>query len=275
MKCSILPSLALLYLFSVFSTGAGMDQTALGLVKSHSDMHVVVLGDSNSSIGGDECDQPQGWTKWFCELFRPASMHNYARSGATWTNTTLTRHNETENTPLLGNNNVIYNQVRRLFTAYDNGIQPEPHLIIIAAGTNDVWFTKSRPHVFDDTPERAFQIKDITQLLPSKVLSLAAAVRYNTELLRSRFPQARIILLTPMQCTAASNQQTHRAGELIAECAGLLGVDVIRQDTICCIDRDKELQQHIYTIDGIHTNPAGAEQNGRILYDAITKILQH
>ena len=37
----------------------------------HSIINVVILGDSNSSIGGDNCDNPRGWTKWFPYEFKP------------------------------------------------------------------------------------------------------------------------------------------------------------------------------------------------------------
>ena len=49
--------------------------------------HVAILGDSNTWLGGDQCDQPRGWNKWFKDYFAPASCRSYARSGATLTNT--------------------------------------------------------------------------------------------------------------------------------------------------------------------------------------------
>ena len=56
-----------------------------GNIQAQSVMHVVILGDSNTFIGGDQCDKPQGWNKWFKELANPLSCRSYARSGATWT----------------------------------------------------------------------------------------------------------------------------------------------------------------------------------------------
>ena len=60
--------------------------------------HVVILGDSNTSIGGDMCDNPKGWNKWFAEQFDSKSCRSYARSGATWTHTKSTRRNPEQNT---------------------------------------------------------------------------------------------------------------------------------------------------------------------------------
>ena len=108
-------------------------------------LHVVILGDSNTWIGGDDCDQPQGWNKWFKDVFQPTTCKSYARSGATWTNTPQTHRNTLENIEVLGNDNVIYNQICRLQEAIDSGIQHTPQLILILAGTNDAWFTKARP----------------------------------------------------------------------------------------------------------------------------------
>ena len=58
--------------------------------------HVAILGDSNTWLGGDQCDQPRGWNKWFKDYFAPASCRSYARSGATWTNTARTKRNPDE-----------------------------------------------------------------------------------------------------------------------------------------------------------------------------------
>ena len=67
--------------------------------------HVVILGDSNTWIGGDYCDKPRGWNKWFKDAFQPTSIRSYARSGATWTNTPTTQMNTQETTDILGNDN--------------------------------------------------------------------------------------------------------------------------------------------------------------------------
>ena len=83
----------------------------------HPTLHVVLLGDSNTWIGGDDCDKERGWNTWFKQLFQPASCKSYARSGATWTNTKVTKRNPKENIGNLGNDNVIYNQVVRLIDA--------------------------------------------------------------------------------------------------------------------------------------------------------------
>lgn len=275
MKRLLCPLFALLLMITYSSAGEGSSAKGDTSVaqRSPADMHVVILGDSNSSIGGDSCNLAPGWTKWFNEAFAPASCRSYARSGATWTNTSRTVRNEEENTGLLSDNNVIYNQVCRLISAHQSGIQPTPNLIIVAAGTNDAWFLKRRPKALQ--PAIVTDTAALSQLKPSSILTLADAVTYNCLLLKRHFPEARIILLTPMQCTATTTERIRTVGDIISRCGELLDLPVVRQDSICCISREQEAVHHRYTVDGIHTNAAGAEINGLRLAHVIDSIMQH
>lgn len=114
---------------------------------NHSHLHVVLLGDSNTFIGGDDCDKDRGWSKWFKERFSPSTCKSYARSGATWTNCSKTKINTEEYSEKLTDNNVIFNQVLRLIQATKEGNEPQPDLIMIMAGTNDAWFKSSRTSI--------------------------------------------------------------------------------------------------------------------------------
>ena len=180
-------------------------------------LHVVILGDSNTWLGGDDCSKPRGWNKWFNDAMEPASIRSYARSGATWTHTPATTRNTQENIGVLGDNNVISNQVHRLVEASENGRQTTPDLILIMAGTNDVWFNDKRPHALEATGDAT---------------TLTGAVKLNVELLRETFPQSQIILMTPMQTTAAPVDSIAKAGDLI-EAEGLnQGCSVIRMASV-------------------------------------------
>ena len=90
-----------------------------GLLHAQLPMNIVLLGDSNTWIGGDECDKPQGWNKWFKDLANPLSCHSYARSGATWTHTSLTDYDTEEDTGVLSDNNVVYKKIETLHISYD------------------------------------------------------------------------------------------------------------------------------------------------------------
>ncbi len=238
-------------------------------------LHFVILGDSNTSIGGDLCNEPKGWTRWFVERIQPASCRSYARSGATWCNTAVTRRNTKENIGRLGNNNVIFNQVCRLQEAFDAGKQVAPDVIIIAAGTNDAWFEKERPNIYDRSVAQAFQssISDFTQRKPNEALSLAESVRLSCELLQQKFPQARLILLTPMQTTQADFERTERVGNVIEHCGHRMSIPVIRQDYLNGVYNLQEAASPLRTYDGTHTSIEGAKRNGYFLARQIEALL--
>lgn len=242
----------------------------------HSHINVVLLGDSNTSIGGDSCDQAKGWSKWFKDVFAPASCYSYARSGATWTNTVRTRRNEEEYTERLSDNNVVYNQACRLISANRAGQQVSPQLIMIAAGTNDAWFGKQRPQRYAKTATQVFAAtsKMMAQTPIAQVTTLAESVRYVCEMLMVAFPDAQIILMTPMQCTAASAEDIRKVGDIIEECGQQMSLAVIRQDAASAVSRIRESMRHTYTSDGTHTNEKGAKRNGTYIAHMLEALLQ-
>lgn len=228
-------------------------------------IHIAMLGDSNTWLGGDQCDQPRGWSKWFCECVRPASCKSYARSGATWTNTQRTKSNPQEYTEVLSDDNVAFNQIVRLKEACATGEQPAPDLIIISLGTNDAWFTKRRPGLFGISPEQAFADSAITAKKPNEVCTLAESVRYACELLRQTFPHAQILLLTPMQTTAAPDENITLTGDIIEQCGALMGIPSVRLDKESPVRSQYERTAKRFTTDGTHTSEEGARINGLIV----------
>lgn len=248
---------------------------ALTATVAQSPRRIAILGDSNTWIGGDDCSKPKGWNKWFSELMKPATCHSFARSGATWTNTTLTKRDTKENIGILGDNNVIFNQVCRLKEATDRSAQNTPQLILILAGTNDVWFADKRPDAMKMTAKYAYAHGDnLKAKKPSEVTSLAECIKYNVDLLRSYYPKAQIVLLTPMQTTAASKEDVQKAGDIIEESGKLLSCPVIRLDADSIIDSKAEKLKHHYTSDGTHTNPTGAKHLGTHVAAEVKKILK-
>lgn len=238
-------------------------------------LHVVILGDSNTWIGGDDCEKPQGWNKWFKDVLQPMTCKSYARSGATWTNTSQTRRNTQENIEKLGDDNVIYNQICRLQEAVDEGIQNTPQLILILAGTNDAWFLKARPNALSIPSCKAYcTCCTINDRPVNEVLTLAESVHYGCELLRTAYPEARIILLTPLQSVAAGTENIAKAGDIIEDCGQKMGLSVIRLDKDGGIDAAKEKVKHHLTIDGTHTSETGARQVGTFIAGQITALLQ-
>ncbi|HBC21695.1 MAG TPA: SGNH/GDSL hydrolase family protein [Porphyromonadaceae bacterium] len=240
-------------------------------------LNVVLLGDSNTWIGGDDCSKPKGWPKWFAEKFRPASCRSYARSGATWTNTASTLLDITDYSEVLGDNNVIYNQVMRLVDAVDSGSQVVPDIIILYAGTNDAWFQSRRPGVFSEMPQDAFADTSgfITSRKPSEVLSLAASVRYDCELLMQRFPEAQIVLVTPAQATVCGYDEIRKVSDIIAECGCRMSLPVISLDKCGGTYRAAENVKRTNTYDGAHTSEQGARRHGYFIASQLTAVLQY
>lgn len=217
---------------------------------TQSNVRIAILGDSNTWLGGDDCSNRKGWTYWFKNIVRPKECTSFARSGATWTNTESTVVDIKENIGVLGDNNVIMNQVERLRKATAEGKMVSPDIIIIAAGTNDAWFKDKRPGAFIDD---------------GTYMSLHGAVTNNCEQLKSLYPNTRIIVLTPLQTTAADLSLIRKAGDIIQTAAERLGAEVIRQDKVMKVDCKREKTKHLYTYDGTHTSIKGAKSNGEYI----------
>ena len=224
-------------------------------------LHVAMLGDSNTFIGGNDCTGERGWSKWFAEQLHPSSCHSYARSGATWTHTPQTTRNTTFYSEVLTDDNVVSNQVYRLCDTCATGRQPIPDLIIIMAGTNDAWFVHRRPMAF---------CADTT----TGSLTLAGAVTLCCKQLRSAFPQASIVLVTPLQTTAAPLERIQQTGNIIEQCGRQMDIPVIRLDRESCISCNDEQRRRHYTTDGTHTSVAGAREVGTLLAHRIKELLQ-
>ena len=221
-----------------------------GVVHAQLPMHIVLLGDSNTFLGGDECDKAEGWNKWFKDLVEPLSCRSYARSGATWTHTSKTTYDVEENIGVLSDNNVIYNQINRLKEAYQAGRQPMPDLIVIMAGTNDLWFADKRPD------------------------ALSKWIEYDCEGLRETFPQTRVVLVTPPTFVKVGMDKQHRAADEIEACVRKLQLEVVRLDQADGMFQASDMIQKGYSKDGVHTTIAGAKVLGQCIYEQVKAILQ-
>lgn len=235
---------------------------------------VVLLGDSNTWIGGDDCSVPRGWNFWFAKDMAPGSIRSYARSGATWSHTSRTTPDTSEYSEVITDNNVVYNQVMRLMEAVDSGIQTTPDLIMIAAGTNDAWFPQFRPEEFSRTSREALgrEVGELLRLHPGKILSLPAAVRYDLLILQGRFPMARIIVMTPLQSVKISPEMLADVSAIIEEVASATGAAVIRQDLLCPVDSRNEMTHRRLTTDGTHTSEEGARRDAAVIADCVRQI---
>lgn len=235
---------------------------------------IIILGDSNIWLAGDSCDNHTGWTAWMKDTLRPRSCVSYARSGASWSHTTETKKNTTENIAVLGNDNVIYNQVMRLREDYAAGKCRKPDIIIIASGGNDAWFVHKRPQEFDRSVDEVFAIPASSLLgnAPCEVVSLPGAIRYDCLLLKQTFPDAQIIFSTSTPMVKVEPQMLGKVCDIIEHSGDRMGIPTLRLDKAGLISRDDEMKAHIHTYDGIHTNEKGAEKIGRYVAEKLMKI---
>ncbi|MDE7471373.1 MAG: SGNH/GDSL hydrolase family protein [Paramuribaculum sp.] len=236
---------------------------------------VVMLGDSITWLGNDDCNGEKGWTSYWKTMIEPKSCRSYARSGATWSNTSATRKNTQENVGRISNDNTVYNQVMRLKEAIASGQQPQPELIMIAAGTNDLWFPKSRPDALTGSVEKAWSesAADVLAKGPSAATSIAQSVRLVMAELAETCPAAKVIILTPLQCTKINGEKMEAGSRLIEESARKAGAMVIRQDRETPLDSISERRQLNLTYDGVHTSKAGAKAIGEALARRTIELL--
>ena len=104
------------------------------------------------------------------------------------------------------------------------------------AGTNDVWFRQ-----------------DILSTLEHVAVD-------DVDLLQTSYPDARIVLVTPMQTTKVSEELVREAADMIETVSIRMATDLVNASDTDVIDREQELQKLTFTRDGVHTNEAGAKR---------------
>lgn len=222
-------------------------------------------------IGGDSCQNECGWSHWFVRSAAPAAVDVYARSGATWTDTSSTRANPDAYSEVLDADNVVYNQVLRLINHADADPLLTPDVIVVYAGANDAWFASRRPGIFSSeeiTPliDGTFPYGNLLSS-PSGIVTLAGCVAQSCMMLRHRFPEAWLLLVTPVEMAKVPVERVTQVGNIISGVGEAMGIDVFRADREVDIRRVRELGSHpANTTDGVHTNPSGA----RLIANGIT-----
>ncbi|MDE6696115.1 MAG: SGNH/GDSL hydrolase family protein [Muribaculaceae bacterium] len=226
---------------------------------------IALLGDSMTWIGGDSCEKATGWTHTLKESGLYDNIDMLARSGATWTNTTATSPDLEFYCEVLHDNNVIYNQSLRLIEKYDQQKLADPDRIIIFAGANDAWFSDKRPGIYNSVD--SLQSIAIRENNPSNVTSLYGSVSLACGILQERFPTAKLILVTPLQMSKVSEEIILKVSDIIEKAGLSKGCTVLRGDKEIAIRHSDEVNKHIYTYDGVHTNPQGAALVGNYIVD--------
>lgn len=231
----------------------------------------ALLGDSITWLSLSS-NPERGWARYFARNMKFAELRNYARSGATWSNSATTKVDAKAYSVSTTPDNVIFNQLQRLFLDLGNGFKPD--YIVIAAGINDVWFPDARPDALARTAgeimesEQRYSDKDV-----SACTSIAESIRLVAELLWQRLPDVQVILLSPMQSTSVEYSKLRQATEIIRGCADYLGWGFISQMDEIPVNRIREKWENRLTYDGTHTSELGAKVVGDILSSKIHKLL--
>ncbi len=260
----------LFFLVTIFPMSLSLQTSAADDLPSQ----YVFLGDSMTWLGGDDCDQPKGWTKWFADGLAVGECKSYARSGATLSNTPATKENLKENVGIISDYNTVYNQIRRMQEAIAAGTQPMPDVILVGAGANDAWFLKKRPGALKMTAVEAMLL-DSARLVasPAHALTIASATRQAILMLHHIAPQATIIFLAPNQSVSVPAGNLTKAADIIAEVCNEMEIDVIRQDLYGPISAEAEKRKKNLTYDGTHTSEAGGKALGEFLLKSVSEKL--
>lgn len=220
-------------------------------------MSIAFLGDSNLWLGGDDCRNPTSWGHHIVKDGAFDRARSFARSGATITNTSVTRADTVHYTELLNDTNTLYNQALRLNGAVMRNEMRSPDLIIVSGGSNDAWFQDRRPGLFEK-----YQGKIDIKMKPEEATSLRSSLELVIRMLQSVNPDSRIVIVGPPYMTKASPEAVGRVADVMEETALAEKLQMIRLDRRDLIDPEVEARQFTLTRDGAHTLPEGAKLIG-------------
>lgn len=247
-----------------------------------SNLNVIILGDSITWLGGDECNQSRGWTRWFKEKAQPKNCRSFARSGAKLCSSDTTIEDIEEYVGNSSANNVAYNQLARIRAARNGtpasteslgSLDFDPDIILIALGTND----GSAKTSTESTIEEEFSnSSEYANYQPNELTTLEKAIRYICEQFYVLFPNVQIFIITPQQSTWASAKQYFILGDMIEYCCDFLSVNCIRLDKHSGTYRTREgMSEKRKTYDGCHTSEIGAKENGYYIYNQVKSMLKY
>lgn len=223
---------------------------------------IALLGDSQTWIGGENCQNETGWSHWLKKSGIADSIDIYARSGATWTNTLNTLADTAFYSEVLHDSNVIYNQARRLAERVKANTTPSPAIVVIFAGANDAWFADRRPGIFE---ERDSIAEYDSSTPPAEATTLQESVALTCDLLKQSLPGCRIILVSPLEMSKASAEVTAKVAGIIESTANSRGLPTLRADRDIPIRHNEEIVAPRYTYDGVHTNSSGASKVAELI----------
>ena len=217
--------------------------------------NVVLFGDSitDTKVNGE-------WVKQIINYAKFNSLTNYGRGYCTFTFKNDTVKNTTDTSNSNVGNNVIWNQYNRMVEDINNRKIPSPDCIIILAGTNDAIQTKTIGDV-NGVFNNSAQSTDVKTLT-----NLCASVRYVCELIMTNYPNAQIILATPLQMKDYNKtSQVILVRNAIISCANKMGIKIIDQTYESGIYAYAENVRPKFLSDGIHLTAEGGKKVAQFL----------
>lgn len=225
-------------------------------------LNIVMIGDSITWMGGDNCDDEDGWTYWFKQKANPKSCRSYAVSGATLCYQ-----------PSWQTQNDAYMQLQRIISDKGEGMYPNGiDLVFVAMGTNDLGNSSAKYSV---TAEEEFNnATTYANYTQQDLTSFAKAIRYLCEQLYVNFPNVQIVFLSPQQRSNFNTSMLLTMGDFIESCTDYLSVNTIRLDKHCGTYHTRECVENHKLIDGTHTSQLGARENGYFIYNRVKSLLK-
>ena len=227
-------------------------------IYNYKNKRVLILGDSITALDmGDT-----GWVKYFSDIVEPDVKVNVAVAGATWKDKVVNQAYDGNPQPST-EGNVIGNQVQKVINEKNsnNNDYKDFDIIIIAAGTNDT------PAEEIDTVENEFisnyNTNNYTVVPLENVnrMTFAGAMRYTYEKLNELYPNAKIVVCTPLQECFESYDSIYKKGKLIEYIASRLSI--ISWNTRDCgilNIYEKPNTDSRDLVDGLHPNASGAKK---------------
>lgn len=220
------------------SSTSGSSDSSTGLYKNKK---FLILGDDLSAISEEDIAWDRCWIKYFNNIVVPTKTVNLSVGGATWKSfeDTVYDGNPILNGDDYNTNNVLNNQIEKLCRGKDTSnssyVLNEDYdffdVIYILCGTNDGGSTIPT----EEEIESQFYTEEMVPITDLALLdrtSWTGAMRYAVDTLRRLYPNATIILGTPLQKVGGFYGEISRKNTIIKNISRRLGAEVV--DTMNC-----------------------------------------
>ncbi len=230
------------------------------LINDYRNKKILILGDSITALDTNV----DGWVKYFVSIVKPSLKVNIAVSGATW-------KDKEENQIYDGNpqintdGNTIGNQVQKVINEKESGNSDyaDFDVIIIAAGTNDsgIETIESVENQFvsnyNTNNYTVVSLEDVNRQ------TFAGIMRYTYEKMYELYPNAKMVICTPLQECYESFESIYNKGKLFEYIASRLGITCWNsRDCGICNLYENQGSSNRDLVDGLHTNVNGAQKLG-------------